>query len=69
MNESDMEIASELALLEAEYGIKRAAMFKKLPPKGWCYNCDEPLEIFSGKCFCDSFCRDDYEHRQMREKL
>ena len=69
MNESDLERASELALQEVAYGIKRAAMFKGLTPKGVCYNCHEPLEKFSGACFCEGGeCRDDFEYREMRRK-
>jgi hypothetical protein len=34
---------------------------RRLPPKGYCYNCDEPFPGDNEKIFCDSDCRDDYE--------
>lgn len=35
-----------------------------LEPTGWCYNCVDPLD--DDRLFCDSDCRDDYEHRLVR---
>lgn len=35
-----------------------------MPPLGFCYNCDKPIEL---GCFCDVYCRDDYEHREGRK--
>lgn len=36
----------------------------ELPFKGECYNCEEPV---TQGCFCDAYCRDDYELREKQK--
>lgn len=50
---------------------RRAAALKaakRLPPKGSCYNCEEPLEK-EGQLFCDADCEQDYRLRTRREAM
>jgi len=62
-DEVDMAFeAEQLLIKEALANVK--ATEPKLPPKGCCYNCDEPLG--TGERFCDVDCREDYDHRQRR---
>lgn len=42
----------------------RAQVGRKLPFIGFCYNCGEGTP----DRFCSPDCRDDYEHRQRRER-
>lgn len=45
--------------------LETAASHLKMPPVGFCYNCDEVLSV---GCFCDPDCRDDYELRTRQQK-
>lgn len=46
--------------------LKAQAEKQHMEPVGFCYNCDEV--VFEG-CFCDIYCRDDYEQRERKEKI
>lgn len=39
----------------------RRAWVDPTPPRGCCYNCEEP--IAPGERFCDADCRDDFDKR------
>ena len=64
----DLELASYLEQQRLDRAIATARASKQvaLPATGKCHNCDEVVE--TGIRFCDSFCRDDYEHRVNRRK-
>lgn len=65
-----LDYAAELAQREVEARLEAhrdRAKESKIEPKGSCYNCDEPLD--QGHLFCDSDCRDDYQHIQERRKV
>lgn len=65
----DLELASYLEQQRLELAIADvlAAKPATLPSVGKCHNCDEAVE--TGTRFCDSFCRDDYDHRVNRRKV
>lgn len=64
-----LDCAAELTQREIEAQLaahRQRARGTQIKPKGFCYNCDEPLS--PEQLFCDSDCRDDYQHIQERRK-
>lgn len=68
-DEADM--AKEIEELALKHALAHRKAVVNLPPKGYCYNCDEPLkpEVVDGKrqhrrIFCDRDCADDWERLQ-----
>lgn len=65
----DGQVMEELALQRALEAQRKAAEGPKLPPRGFCYNCEEPLEKIDGKdlkLFCDADCCEDWEYRMKK---
>lgn len=60
--------ASELEELINKTAVEKVLNSRKavLQPKGFCYNCSEPL--VGHAIFCDEFCRDDHEYFEERKK-
>ena len=42
---------------------------RKLTPKGYCHNCDEPFPGDAEKLFCDADCREDHERITANRRL
>jgi hypothetical protein len=68
-DEADM--AQELEELALKHALANRKEGVHLPPKGYCYNCDESLkphkvgkELRHVRLFCDEACRDDWEKLQ-----
>lgn len=60
-DKADLEIEQQL-----KNGIEQARHENRLPPKGECYNCGEPLP--APQRWCDSDCRDDFERLEVYRK-
>lgn len=58
----EADIASEAIELRLEAAIEACRRAPRLPPKGSCWFCDEPLP--PPKKFCDADCCADYEVEQ-----
>jgi hypothetical protein len=63
--------AHELEQLALRHALAHRKGGANLPPKGTCYNCDEPLkpiqvggEVRHVQLFCDSSCAQDWEKVQ-----
>lgn len=63
----DAASAEQERSLQESIQAARAKVPPTLPAKGFCYNCDEPLE--DGHRFCDTHCRDDYEKIQRSRSI
>lgn len=57
-----LDQAQEFEQVRRDDALLEQSRKPSMPPLGFCYNCDEV--VFVG-CFCNSYCRDDY---QLREK-
>ncbi|MBC7198167.1 MAG: hypothetical protein H5U32_02850 [Pseudomonas balearica] len=68
-NADPVDEAADVAVENLERDIERALMSAPapLPPKGFCYYCDESLP--GGLRFCDEFCRGDYDYLMTRRKV
>jgi len=66
MDEWHFELAQRNLEHAIEDAIDKVRHRQVLHPKGACFNCEEALEPFSGKLFCDTDCRDDFEKRHRR---
>jgi predicted nucleic acid-binding Zn ribbon protein len=62
----DADMSDDRIEIERNDGIRRASIAKSLKPIGACYYCDET--VGSGRLFCDSGCREDYELEQAQRK-
>ena len=61
----EIDIANDRAQQDLDAALARARCHEPpLTPTGRCYNCNEP--VLAVALFCDSYCRDDYEHRLSR---
>lgn len=61
----EIDMANDRVLLDLSLALAAARRHAEpLQATGWCYNCTEPLD--DERLFCDSACRDDYEHRLSR---
>lgn len=63
----DAASAEQERSLQQSIMAARASAPPALPSKGFCYNCDEPLE--GGLRFCDQHCRDDHEKIQRSRSI
>ena len=66
MNEKELEMAEQFQADQLARSIRAASLYPGLPPKGECYNCDEPLP--EGKKFCDADCEKDWGTRTKMAK-
>lgn len=61
----EVDKANELADVILSASIRQASRLDpKYPPKGRCYNCDEPLA--EGHRWCDPLCMADFLYRERR---
>lgn len=62
----EVDRANELSEVLLAASIRNASeqLTPKYPPKGRCYNCDEPLA--AGHRWCDASCQSDFMHRELR---
>lgn len=66
MDEWQFELAQATMDRAIESALQRVRSQRSIAAKGCCHNCDEPFEKFSGKLFCNSDCRDDFDKRNRR---
>ncbi len=57
--------ASLLEELAKDLAVKKAKSTPYLPATGYCYYCSETIGM--GQRWCDSYCRDDWQHEQQRK--
>jgi hypothetical protein len=58
----EIDMANELAELALTHALRNIAAAPRLPPKGFCYYCDAPVE--GAQLFCDKDCANDHEKEQ-----
>ena len=70
----EADIAHELEQLALTHALAYRKGGNSLHPRGFCYNCDEPLRpTYAGetsrheRIFCDKACADDWQKQQKQE--
>jgi hypothetical protein len=62
----EIDQAQELEALNLEIALRNTAARQKMKEIGKCYYCSESI---SAGCFCDSFCRTDWENRRRADLM
>lgn len=62
----DVDRAQERIEQTVSDGIRKAGNAQSLKPTGYCYYCNEAVQL--GRLFCCSECRDDWDYEQARKE-